>query len=628
MKRLFLIVAAFVTMVSSCSFAENEPATPSDLACAHIHYQSLGTETDLYNAVYQDIPGDDTSHLVISRAKDIIFCLDCNQTIIVNEYDCQDLWPHTYENGVCTYCGHTSQCKHEQKYQVTDFYDYSSVQYIPKNSIEHTISGKGHTYYECETCGERQVIEDNLDLTYTDIHEFVNDVCIYCGYSNQCTHENMVYGYYGESWGHTYTPIDNTYHEVTFLARTYDYCVTCLEIFNENPAQLITEKEKHRVKNKRCIECGQEVECDHSGNVRIIDLDTTRKYINHGNQQTHTVVETGTFRRQCDDCHTNLGTAQRETEYEEKHIYRNSDKICEACGFENKCTHGNGTYKKYSALHGNRLVGHIDEKTHTYIGPILVESRCNLCNEVVDSYVDYDMTLTENHRYYDGVCAICEYRNTCQHTNTKTTCTIDGYDGISQINEYSHFLQGGIKCTKTTCVDCGVELKRNEEFNSETEESHIFENGKCSICGYVKPKEENEEYISLIPITEYSEHVSQTMNDLTDAITANNLAAILPDDVFQMLKEAGSLLANPSIVSMDEISGIPETITVLFTMDQELEEGRDIIILLGLVQETEVLWYAYPGKTQSNNTVSFSISRDNLELFGNNPIILTAFNVE
>lgn len=638
MKRLLLIFIALVNMMYACAGAESTPATPTDLECAHIHYYPMGTNTDLDNAEYQEIADDDSCHLVIAKSKDLILCEDCNQTVVVNEYDSQDLWPHTYEDGVCIYCGHKNHCAHEFKYQTTDFYDYSTVTYTPIDNREHTVAGKGYSYWECETCRERLKAEDNIDISYPIIHEYENGVCVSCGHKNTCMHEHVVHDYYGESWNHTYTPIDNEFHETTFLARTYDLCLSCGEMFNINSAKLLTEKEKHRVRNNVCIECGQQIECDHSKNTSIYNYETKREYINHGDDRTHTVVETGLYRRVCNDCFANLGTEERVVRYEQNHGYWYPSNHCDDCGFDNECAHNKGTYTEYAEANDVMVVDHVDAETHTVIGGYSVNTKCNICDKIIDSYIDYDLNLTEVHQFENGICKICGYKNPCSHNNQRKEVIITDYS-ISQINKYSHTRSGGFITTKTICSDCGEVLKSIEDFNKQTEEEHTYQNGKCTVCGYLKPQEKtnnptvndtnNEQKCAILsPVTEYSEEIDQITKTLTDCVNTGDLSVILPENVCQELNGTRSLLMNPRIVGFENIPDDLETVTVIFKSDKEQKAGRDVVVLLGMIHDTEWKWYTYQGKTLEDNMISFTIPREELTVFGDNPIILSVFASE
>lgn len=116
MRKLFLIVFALLTIVSAHSFAENSPATPTDLECTHIHYYNQGTSLDLDNARYQEITNDDFSHRMFVAATDHLYCSDCNQLINSPTYTKEIVEPHTYQNGVCTYCGHNCRtCEDENE---------------------------------------------------------------------------------------------------------------------------------------------------------------------------------------------------------------------------------------------------------------------------------------------------------------------------------------------------------------------------------------------------------------------------------------------------------------------------------------------------------------------------------
>lgn len=116
MTRKLLAFAMIMLMVFAClsgaAGAEQVPATPTDLDCAHEH-----TQITIY---FYDAPSytavNAESHKVSGPAIIVTQCLDCGEDLFIDEVDnAEEIRPHTLKKGVCVLCGFRIKSKTPEK---------------------------------------------------------------------------------------------------------------------------------------------------------------------------------------------------------------------------------------------------------------------------------------------------------------------------------------------------------------------------------------------------------------------------------------------------------------------------------------------------------------------------------
>lgn len=106
MKKLLMAVLLLALFLLPAAFAAaegEEPATGTDLPCAHEH-----TKTTIY---FYDSPSykavSSVSHRVSGRASVEVECLDCGEILSSTEMDnAEEIRPHSMKKGVCALCGY------------------------------------------------------------------------------------------------------------------------------------------------------------------------------------------------------------------------------------------------------------------------------------------------------------------------------------------------------------------------------------------------------------------------------------------------------------------------------------------------------------------------------------------
>lgn len=145
----------------------------------------------------------------------------------------------------------------------------------------------------------------------------------------------------------------------------------------------------------------------------------------------------------------------------------------------NTCSHSK-TRMAYAADYCGYV--EISSSTHTY--RLVTDYWCDICGEFIDRVIE---DTDEYHIFKNGVCSKCGYEkgetntaNSCKHTNTRKVISIDERTYKNTGSSSNHTT---IEVIEYQCVDCGEYVSRT---TSENTESHNFEDGVCTACGYVK----------------------------------------------------------------------------------------------------------------------------------------------
>lgn len=402
-----------------------------------------------------------------------------------------------------------------------------------------------------------------------------------------------------------------------------------------------------------------DLECEHihAQWKTVYDWDNA-VYQQESSSVNHTVFLTVTEIYHCDDCNQDVITNVFENFQKSQHHHFVND-VCTECGYVNHCTHETKFLTYFFYDYNEVTYTPIDNKDHIVSGKGFPCWRCFDCAEMWPIEIDSEIyTFTNPHSYNeDGICGFCGHINTCTHENTEDIIAVNDYYGIASITENGHSFYGGYYSIVTRCADCWTILNVNDYPNGDTVFAHTYdENGICTVCGYTKLQDEpdNQETgepvqeqpqnkpsnqaadnsvkepktISLLTVEEYDEATGQVMKTLEDCVNTKNLSEVLPEEVCEKLNKAGSMLITPQAATFENIPDNEETVTVIFKSEEDQEAGQDVVVLLGTIQEEEWKWYAYEGKTQEDNTISFTIPREELTAFGNSPIILSVLAAE
>ncbi len=104
-----------------------------------------------------------------------------------------------------------------------------------------------------------------------------------------------------------------------------------------------------------------------------------------------------------------------------------------------------------------------DAKGHTIEMEVYEVLLCQDCDEEISSKTVGKKTLTEEHRYYNGVCSACGRISSCPHTNTSYSEEAVNVAAVTHRDEKGHSLIV-IYVSTLVCEDCGdiMETTRRE----------------------------------------------------------------------------------------------------------------------------------------------------------------------
>lgn len=100
---VFLLLCLLAGMAAAEETAEKDPATPTDLDCAHVH-----TKTVIYfNDGPLYTPISFTAHKVSGLATIAVVCQDCGKRLSASSsQNAEEIRPHRFKKGVCALCGY------------------------------------------------------------------------------------------------------------------------------------------------------------------------------------------------------------------------------------------------------------------------------------------------------------------------------------------------------------------------------------------------------------------------------------------------------------------------------------------------------------------------------------------
>ena len=443
--------------------------------CEHENYD----EDWYYENEYTYV--DQRNHLTIEKYISYKVCEDCGEKFDIEE-EVTDSWEsnHSWENGVCRYCGAENTCEHIHTYRSYDF-DWDTVSYEYVDARHHKVTGKATVYDYCEDCGIRlnEKVEENYEKTYS--HNWVNGVCQQCGKENTCQHIHT-YSYYNFNWDMvSYEYVDAGNHKVTGPATLVEYCEDCGIRVKETPVEHYDELYSHYWVNGVCEECGAENTCQHKNTYPDYDFDwetVSYEYVDDGH---HKVTGRATVYDRCRDCGARINeTVDEHYERLEGHYWVNG--VCEECGAENTCQHEH-TDRSYSFDWNTVSYEYVDAGQHKVTGRARIYDYCEDCGARISETVDEHYERLYSHDWVNGVCEDCGAENTCQHEHTYRDYDFD-WETVSyeNVDARNHKVTGRAT-VYDYCEDCGMHLNETVEEHYEKLYGHYWVNGVCEDCG-------------------------------------------------------------------------------------------------------------------------------------------------
>lgn len=446
--------------------------------------------------VLEVLERNEKTHTIRCAYRAYIMCSICGAATFVPAPDAgEDTFsaPHYFMNGVCEDCGYESGCTHPT---TEKWYVYSGEPIASKSlsDTEHEITTDYcWVYTRCSVCEENlswsnpeayPVVEIlGEEYTFTEPHRYDADgVCENCGHA--CSHANAKYDdtYYlmvGDA-----VKIDEYRHKETDVIYDLYFCPDCSSYLHLNESAPAEYVFYHNYIDGVCDGCGAVNTCTHPHtsvfgdeyeDVTVVSFDKDQHTVSCGKYVGY---------RQCDVCLETIETITK-SEYTltERHLFE--DGVCTVCGYT--CPHESFTTGSNHMLKG--VISH-DATGHTIKADTYTYRACDDCDYFDEETTGTDVTLTENHEFYNGFCTICGERNTCTHPTTKTTY---GYtEDVTVLNktDTTHTLHAAVAYPYVVCTVCDETISREAPKTDFTwTEEHYFDRqtGICYDCDYKKP---------------------------------------------------------------------------------------------------------------------------------------------
>ena len=444
--------------------------------CTHSNIDSSMMAAD--ELTYTSV--DNVEHIASGMYITITHCADCDKIMSESDPESSSVTEyHCYgDDGVCEDCGHV--CSHsniDSNMMVEGEVTYTSI-----DDAKHTASGMYITETYCVDCYKILSESDPESSSVAEYHYYDDDgVCEDCGHV--CTHSDTDSSMTAEG-EITYTSVDDAMHTASGMYITETYCANCYKTISVSDPKSSSGKEYHCYGDDGvCEDCGHVCSHPYTASNKEPAGEITYTSVNDTN---HTA--TGDFITvvYCYECGKVMSESDPEsTTVTEKHSYGSErNGVCEDCG--HACSHPSRT--RYNRTHiTDESCTSINDVSHKAVQQCYDDVVCGICFRSLSAGEPYEKTVTEEHRYNNGVCEDCGHVNECSHPEDQiiTKRYVDTYMS-TPINEYYHRNTGDLIETRT-CNACGEEL--SETFIEEgvvSAESHYFteDDNYCRTCGY------------------------------------------------------------------------------------------------------------------------------------------------
>ncbi len=438
--------------------------------------------------------GDAHNHKVTGTKVHETRCKDCGMSLSRSEQTEEDVWGHSFENGVCTECGYVNTCVHESTYVYTGAAKGLNITYteIEGNNRYHMETAeRAAEYTYCSDCGE--------ELAYTELEQAYSkqgehwygengtDACWDCHHVNTCAHANTT-----ESWWWrdvdqlTFTAVDNETHTVSGAYNTEIQCLDCgtwLGVTLQPEPR--TETREHNFVDGVCTECGHKNTCTHENVYYYFEPSGDVRFVPDDNGLTHSKVTDGWIVTCCEKCYAEVArTSVSNAIVNNEHYY--AEGKCIECGYQNTCKHEHTS--EYEQLWDEDEVLSFDEKYHTVRGSGRIVTICTDCDEELAHQDAESITTTYIHYFENGVCTTCGYKNVCTHPNKQSSDYAVAAFSYDPNAEGGHLVTGH-KISREYCPDCHENWPETLTLNTTFVERHTMYNGACIYCGHTHTEE-------------------------------------------------------------------------------------------------------------------------------------------
>ena len=364
-------------------------------ACTHENTTETRKELP---AVYKAV--DDATHTKRVDATVTVTCDDCG--VVLSEKDEQGTpasEAHTYEDGVCTACGHA--CAHAD---VTNGEPQTTTGYAATDAA-HTATTTTVTAWTCNTCGETGE-DEAVETAEAEAHTYEPDgenayKCSVC--EHVCAHEGATVT---EEKGETlYEDLTDATHTPVVDVLTTTDCQYCPLVSTANTQQK-GDPEAHTYEvteaGSVCKVCGYA--CTHAETEISEEFAIDHYDDAQATDEAHVAVGKKTTTETCASCGAVIAEETQPHSEAMPHTY--VDGACADCG--HVCSHeGHEASEEVfvpTAYVSNGADG------HTVTGDVHVIVHCDCCGaQLSNTVAEEGVTRVEAHAFSGNRCRLCGY---------------------------------------------------------------------------------------------------------------------------------------------------------------------------------------------------------------------------
>ena len=462
-----------------------------DGACEICEYECPHYGTDVSEVRntgrYQVTDIDATEHYQVEDVEIDYSCNACGEFLYTEVSGGDGAWEeHSFEDGQCTVCGakNSAVCTHEHRTKEYEDY-YFTGQCTLNTNYGHIAVYELVETYRCTECHEYFNEETGKTTERSEPHDLSEGVCMYCGWKNQCAHENVYYEYgVIESDTVSFGNITGTTHDATGDFTRFTVCRDCGETL-EYDYFTGTITQPHEWDYVSCMQCGYTTDCEHPNMTAVEEANPYGGvWYDQVKKDTHVRHwESGT-RYACPDCGMDYWEYEESAEKQEKHTMQ--DGVCTGCSYvEGSCPHENARSVGDLWIQVDEEYTYVNELNHANNWFHRTRYWCDDCGVGFNVDAPVQEVLTR-HSWENGQCSQCGAESKCTHPENQRMpfVHVEYIDDVIAQTETTHTLSGrfaqGIECTV-----CSAVIGEVEYLNEYTEEHGYDGEDVCGYCGHV-----------------------------------------------------------------------------------------------------------------------------------------------
>jgi len=366
-------------------------------ACSHPGLEA--SEYELEQVFNYRVDDGADQHYIIGNYRVYGRCAECSLKVYLGTEEREELEDHSFE----WYHG-----------------EYFDIWYDADGKAEaEAIDGNAHNVkmilkqdFECSKCNMWAAIETDTYEVQEHGHDWVEGVCVTCGYEPDCDHAgaNDVWEEF-ERYEHGMLDDEHPDQAIMHYEKGNNYKYTRCTICGAVTAKELLEADVVKYDNHTfdinydCTFCGYHSECtaahgelEYTATVNLLEC----WYI--GNDQNHHARYEEVYTAVCPEC--NMTVESRRTEWETDEDPHVKGELVDS-------------YYVYAPA-GEDFVIDLNADEHTVKLVKVNEYNCPLCDGGLLVYDDDDTSEETQHHSWDadGVCEVCGYENGCDHSTT------------------------------------------------------------------------------------------------------------------------------------------------------------------------------------------------------------------